>query len=209
MFLLIACTLPKTPEEVVLRACRGMPGLDVDAAGQALLKDVIDTEEWALWRSSEDYGEVIDRIRLEGYGTVRANLSCRLVSIDDQGADVVRKEPDLDLLLETWDTGRVANQPRVERAYRLTLQDDGRVHLDLATHRQARDEAMVLASEQRWEEAIAALEAITTPDPMLPLWVEEVGRQRTALEEEERARIFLEDLDEELDQEPPDPNDAP
>jgi len=179
-----------------------MPGLDVEAAGQALMKEVIDPEEWAIWRSSTDYGAVIDRLGLEGYGTVRANLGCRLISIDEQGADLVRKEPDLDLLLDTWDTQKVADQPRIEHSFRLSFRD-GLVHLDLASHRQARDEAMALASEQRWDEAIAAIEAITMPDPMLPLWAEEVRRQRAALEESERARLFLEELDEELGEDVP------
>ena len=194
MLLLIACALPKTPDEVALRVCRGMPGLEVDAAGQALLQEVIDPEEWALWRADTDYGPVIRRIGLEGYGTVRANVSCRLESVDDQGARVVRSEPDLDLMLDLWDTGRVADQPRTQRAFDLVFQD-GRVHLGLAEQRERRDEAMERAEEQRWEEAIAGLQALTIPDPMLPLWEEEVRRQRQAVEEQARLELLIDELD--------------
>lgn len=201
MFLLIACTLPKTPDEVALRACRGMPGLEVEAAGQALLKQVIDPQEWALWREDSDYGPVIERIGLEGYGTVRANVSCQLESLDAEGADVVRSEPDLDLMADRWDTSKVVDQPRSPRAFRLEFRD-GLVHLDLAEHRRQRDEAMALAEEQRWDDAIAALNAITMPDPMLPLWVQEVHRQRQGVEDEARLQELLEELDEEPPPEP-------
>jgi len=199
MFLLIACTLPKTPEEVALRACRGVPGLDVDAAGQALLVDVIDPEEWALWRADTDYGPVIERIGLGGYGTVRANVTCRLESIDEDGADVVRTEPDLDLLLDVWDVGKVSDQPRLERAFRLEFQDD-RVHLGIAEQRALRDEAWAHVEHERWDEAQAGLALIELPDPMLPLWRHEVERRREALEEEQRSEEFLRELEESLEE---------
>lgn len=203
MFLLIACTLPKTPEEVALRACRGMPGLDVDAAGQALLVDVIDPEEWAIWRADTDYGPVIERIGLGGYGTVRANVTCRLESIDEDGADVVRTEPDLDLLLDVWDVGKVSDQPRLERAFRLEFQDD-RVHLGIAEQRALRDEAWAHVEHQRWDEALAGLDLIELHDPMLPLWRHEVERLREALEEEQRSEEFLRELEESLEAPPDD-----
>ena len=198
MFLLIACTLPKSPEEIALRACRGMPGLDVDAAGQAFLIDAIHPDEYTLWRESEDYGAVLDRIGIEGYGTVRANLTCRIESIDSEAATVVRTEPDLDLLLAEWDPGKVTSQPRFERTMRLEFRND-RIHLGVAEQRELRDRAWEAAEDGRWDEAVSGLEALTVPDPMLPLWVEEVSRRRNRLEDEERARVFLEELDEELE----------
>ena len=194
MFFLIACTLPKTPEDVALRACHGMPGLEVDAAGQALLVDVIDPEEWAIWRADSDYGPVIERIGLGGYGTVRSNVSCRLESIDDDGADLVRTEPDLDLLLDTWDAGKVIDQPRLERAFRLDFKD-GRVHLGLAEQRALRDEAWAHVEHGRWDEAKAGLDRIAFHDPMLPLWRHEVDRRREAVDEEQRSEVFLRELD--------------
>jgi hypothetical protein len=174
-----------------------MPGLDVDAAGQAFLVDAIHPDEYAIWRQSEDYGAVIDRIGIEGYGTVRANLTCRLESIDSEAATVVRTEPDLDLLLDEWDPGKVTSQPRLERTMRLEFRND-RIYLGVAEQRELRDRAWEAAEDGRWDEALAGLEALTVPDPMLPLWVEEVSRRQEEVEVEARLQIFLKELDDQL-----------
>ena len=130
----------------------------------------------------------------------------------DLGHDVLRaldrhREPpevrDLDLLLDVWDVGKVSDQPRLERAFRLEFQDD-RVHLGIAEQRALRDEAWAHVEHQRWDEALAGLDLIELHDPMLPLWRHEVERLREALEEEQRSEEFLRELEESLEAPPDD-----
>lgn len=153
-------------------ACRRMPGVNTDAAGLAFSDGVIDEAERALW--AERVPSIgLDTLGIAGMGVIRANLDCRVESIDGGVAAVVREQPELDPL-SLSDRRDIKDLDRIERRQELTLVDTDqgrRVRAGVAEARQALAAAQAKRDGGDPEGALADLEALhrSFPDPLL-LW---------------------------------------
>lgn len=177
---LIACG--PSPAELAIGACEVVPGLHVDAAGQALAWDFIDPAELQRWRDDlYDYGPGIEAIGLGGYGVIRSNSSCTVQSIEGQTVKLLRSEPDLDQL-QPFVTEDVFELPRVERALSLQLVDTDRgLRAQVGLEKARADAALAwdLAEQGELDAGVVAIQALGTwfPDPMLR-WEIEAMRER-------------------------------
>jgi thiol-disulfide isomerase/thioredoxin len=195
LLLALACVHDDTP--LALAVCKATPGLSMDAAGQAHLAELVDPAELEIWASEgSDYGLGIRALGLGGYGTIRANASCRMESLGWDTAQVVRSTPDF-TLIDPFEPTAVWEQPLVETPLTLSLislPDERRVvHLDLERARSEADAARVLADAGDFEGATAALNALQVwfGDPMIHFELAEVERKKL-LAERDRTLTDLE-----------------
>lgn len=189
LFALLACGTPTSPDWLATRACQGMPGLVIDAAGRAYLADAVDPAELALW---ED-GSVSPGIRalgVPGYGVIRANLICTVDEVvegpDGVRVRMTRSENDLSKLVP-YDPREVHAQERVDRPFEVEIVDTPRgprARVGLARARAEAEAARALGRQGDEEGALAAFDALYAwfPDPMIA-WEKEAVRA-------ERRRAF-------------------
>lgn len=192
---LVACEEPPPTDPAVLAdiACRGMPGISVDAPGRAFLRDAIDPEELALWDEDPYLAVGMEEIGLNGYGVIRVALRCRLESLTRDEAVFVRTEPDLDGF-EPFKRKEVFKRPTVERELRLEIIDTPtgpRVRSGAAEAREMVVAARAEAEAGRGDEAIARLQALQArfPDPMLRWELRAV--EALAKQDRDRAQLSL------------------
>ncbi len=180
ILLLLGCSLQLAPELKAVRACDAMPGLSLDSAGLAMTKGIIVDDERALWADNIAQGPGFERIGYSGYGVIRANLSCKLVSLEGGKAVLERQEPDIDQL-PIWEPTSVWDLPTrsVSLTYTLEETPEGlRVRTGLAQAMEAAEQARALHQAGDAQGAISAWESLakTYPDPMIRFEIEEVQR---------------------------------
>ncbi|MED5372194.1 MAG: hypothetical protein VX899_14340 [Myxococcota bacterium] len=179
--LLMACAAPLSPETLALRTCDAMPGLSVDSAGLAQLQGVLDPAELSLLSQNRASGVGFERIGTSGYGVIRANTACAVISADRQGARVRRETPDI-RAMDPWVKDEVWElPPRLqELEYRYIETPQGlRTHLGLAEH-QARAEQLRQQAQTDPQGAIAGWEALDAElaDPMIHFEIQAIQRQQ-------------------------------
>jgi hypothetical protein len=181
ILLLLGCTLQLAPELKAVRACDAMPGLSLDSAGLAMTQDIIVDDERALWAEHIAQGPGFERIGLGGYGVIRANLSCRLVSLEAGRAVLERTEPDISQLTP-WETTSVWELPTRTTTLNYSLEETPkgiRVRTGLAQAMEAAAKARALNTAGDAPAAVLAWEALQAsyPDPMIRFELEEIQRQ--------------------------------
>ena len=181
ILLLLGCAIQLAPEIKAVRACDAMPGLSLDSAGLAMTQDIIVDDERALWAEHIAEGPGFERIGLNGYGVIRANLSCRLLSLSDGKAVLERDEPDISLLTP-WESTSVWELPTRRTTLNYTLENTPqglRVRTGLAEAMDAATQARTLNTGGDAQAAILAWETLhaTYPDPMIRFEIEEIQRQ--------------------------------
>ena len=186
IFLLLGCSIQLAPELKAVRACDAMPGLSLDSAGLAMTKDIVVDDERALWAENIAQGPGFERIGYAGYGVIRANLSCTLLSLEEGQAVLERREPDI-TLLSVWEPTAVWDLPTRIVTLNYTLEDTPqgiRVRTGLAQAMQAAQQARDLQAKGDNQGAMAAWESLaaTYPDPMIYFELQELERL-TKLEE--------------------------
>lgn len=196
--LFAACGPPTDPESLALAACQAMPGLSVPGAGRAMARDAVTPEELALW-DEPDYAVGIRTIGLDGYGVIRANVVCEVEAIEPQADGTTRvrlrrEEPDV-RGLEPWETRSVYKQERRFRTMTFDIVDTEagpRARVGVAKARAEAEAAWALAHQGRYDEAVAALDALDAwfPDPMI-LWEQRAMRERQR-QEQQTATLALE-----------------
>jgi hypothetical protein len=189
ILLLLGCSLQLAPELKAVRACDAMPGLSLDSAGLAMTKGIIVDDERALWADNIAQGPGFERIGYSGYGVIRANLSCELVSLEGGKAVLERQEPDIDQL-PIWEPTSVWDLPTRSVTLNYTVEDtpEGpRVRTGLAQAMQAAEQARALHKAGDAQGAISAWQSLakTYPDPMIRFEIEEIQRLIT-LEESDQ-----------------------
>lgn len=164
-------------EELAVVACEGVPGLSMDAAGRALLTDVVPADVLETWRTSEPRAGLAELGPIQ-YGVVRANVSCRVASSEGGTVELVRTEP---ALVWPFDKEEVEDLPTREVSLALEVADtaEGRrvlIELDRAV---AEADAAAAAPP---DEALAKLDALEAwfPDPMIR-WERRLVEERALL----------------------------
>lgn len=180
ILLLLGCSLQLSPDLKAIRACDAMPGLSLDSAGLAMTKGIVVDDERALWAENIAQGPGFERIGYAGYGVIRANLSCKLVSLRDGQAVLERSEPDIDQLA-VWEPTSVWDLPTRTVTLNYTMEDtpEGlRVRTGLAPAMDAAAKARALQQAGDYQGAIAAWKTLqlTYPDPMIRFEIEEIER---------------------------------
>ncbi|MCB9746482.1 MAG: hypothetical protein H6741_14775 [Alphaproteobacteria bacterium] len=188
--LLVACEDPDPvdPPTLALVACRGMPGVSVEAAGRAYLRFAVVEEELALWDEDPYLAHGLQVIGLTGYGVIRSNLRCEIETLSDTEVTLIRQEPDLDALA-TWDRREVHELDSVPRRVRFDIVSTPtgpRMKTGAAEARAAVIEARALAEGGDTEAAIARIIDLQEvfPDPLLRWEIqafEQLAREDTAL----------------------------
>lgn len=164
---LLACADPHA--ELLLRTCEAMPGLDVDAAGRQLLRDLLVPDELALYDADPAPRLGLERATLPGYGVIRANSRCEWRE-DDPFPLLLRWEPDLNPA--RFVVTEVQELPFARQEPRYTVEDTPagpRVRVGLAEALAEADAAWALAEAGDLDGAEAALEALhgRFPDPLI------------------------------------------
>lgn len=166
-------------EELAVVACEGVPGLSVDAAGQALLTDVVTQDVLDHWRTTEPRAGLAHLGPIP-YGVVRANVSCEPVATEGGTVRLKRTEPDL-----VWPFDKEEVEDLPTRQVELTLEvgetEAGRrVLLDLDRAVAEADAAAAAPPD----EAFAMLDALAAwfPDPMIR-WERRLVEERALLAE--------------------------
>lgn len=173
--LLLACMGPDL-DAMAVETCEALPGVAVDGAGQAMMRELVVAEELALWKADASYGAAgygpgIELPGLKGYGVLRANSRCELVSWDGDTAVLTRHEPDLDAIDEEFEPEAVEGLPKRQVTLRLQLVDGEqgpRFRVGVVQAREQLDRAVALV-EIDPAAARAALDELAAwfPDPTL------------------------------------------
>lgn len=197
LFALLACGTPTSPDWLATRACQGMPGLVIDAAGRAYMADAVDPEELALWEDGA-VSPGITALGVPGYGVIRANLICTIDELVEtpEGLRVrmTRSENDIGILIP-FQAREVHAQPRVDRPFEVVIVDTPRgprARVGLARARAEAEAARALGHAGDEAGALAAFDALYAwfPDPMIR-WEKEavITARRRAFE---RTQLTLE-----------------
>lgn len=166
--LLLACA-PSAEDTLLLEACAALPGLDVDAAGRQLLREVLVEDELALYDAQPEPRPGLRLATWPGYGVIRANSRCEWRA-DDPYPVLVRWEPEFDPA--RFKVTEVQELPFVRRepAYTVERTPAGlRVRVGLAEALAEADAAWALAEAGDLAGAEAALTALHArfPDPLI------------------------------------------
>lgn len=156
--------------DAALTVCEAVPALSLDAAGRALVGDLISPKEREIWDQSEA-SVGMRQMGSPAFGVIRANASCRIVGSEKtpQGlrVDLVRMEPEV-LGLRVFDRHELIDQDKVERKLSLWVRE-GHVWVDLQRALKEAAAARDLARSGNKKGAEAAFAALYAwfPDPTL------------------------------------------
>lgn len=157
-------------EAAALTVCEAMPALSLDAAGRALVEDLVAEEELEIWKQGEPSDGML-AIGSPAFGVIRANSSCRVDSSQKSPEglhiDLIRTEPDV-LGLRVFDRYELIDQEKVERKLQLTVRD-GKVYVGLKRALKEAAAARHLARKGDKNGAEAGFAALYAwfPDPTL------------------------------------------
>lgn len=165
---LLGCGNPDLQAALVV--CEALPALSLDAAGRALIEDVIAPEESLIWAQAVPSAGM-RQMGSPAFGVIRANSSCKIVGSEQTTkglrVDFIRTEPQV-LGMRVFDRYDLIDQDTVERKFSLWVRK-GRVWVDLqqALKEAAAARGLVRVGNKSGAEAAFAALYAWFPDPTL------------------------------------------